>query len=64
MHACGHEGYPAMLAAKYPAATGNLKGPVSLIFQPAEEDVGGQRMVQEGIVLAFPRFLACTISRA
>ncbi|WP_348631193.1 hypothetical protein [Mesorhizobium sp. WSM3224] len=54
-----------MLAGKYLAATDNFQRSVSLIFQPAEEDVdGGQGMGQEGIIIAFPRFLACTISRA
>lgn len=41
-------------AAKYLANTRNFKGSVALIFQPAEEGaLGGQRMVQEGIMDRF-----------
>jgi amidohydrolase len=52
MHACGHDGHMACLLALarlIAARRGKLKGDVVLLFQPAEETVGGaKRMIDEG----------------
>lgn len=52
MHACGHDGHTATLmatAAWLKLHEDRLSGPVSLLFQPAEEGGhGAQRMIEEG----------------
>ncbi|MDN3710722.1 M20 aminoacylase family protein [Paracoccus cavernae] len=57
MHACGHDGHTATLlaAARTLAERRNFDGTIHLIFQPAEENWGGAKiMVEEGVFERFP----------
>lgn len=54
MHACGHDGHTAIgltVARLLHTRHSQLAGRVKLVFQPAEEGLGGaQKMVEEGVL--------------
>ncbi|MBT9386536.1 amidohydrolase [Pseudooceanicola sp. CBS1P-1] len=56
-HGCGHDGHTVSLlaTAEALAAEGRFSGTLRVIFQPAEEGLGGgRRMVEEGLFTKLP----------
>jgi amidohydrolase len=56
-HGCGHDSHTAMLlgAARYLSETRDFSGRAIMIFQPAEEGLGGARaMLADGLFAKFP----------
>ena len=56
-HLCGHDGHSTMLlaAGEYLARTRHFNGTVRLIFQPAEETMGGgPAMIEDGLFERWP----------
>uniref|UniRef100_UPI002FC676DC M20 aminoacylase family protein n=1 Tax=Hydrogenophaga sp. TaxID=1904254 RepID=UPI002FC676DC len=57
MHACGHDGHTVMVlaAARYLAEKGEFSGTLNLVFQPAEEGLGGaKKMMEDGLFAKYP----------
>ena len=57
MHACGHDGHTTMLlaAARHLAEHSAFDGTLNLIFQPAEESLGGaKKMMADGLFTKYP----------
>ena len=54
MHACGHDGHTAALVTVAGILAGrsrDLRGQALIVFQPAEENMGGaRRMIEEGVM--------------